>query len=191
MSSPLKPVNPIRLKWATFSQHTRELERRHMWFFFFPPFLSAPPPFTTAIQWCSSPGNPRITPFQRAEDAGHSLLNYWSLSSFQEGQSHCWTAQYINVSVQQPWELPDMSRVCSSLMQKWQFSLIYLVFNTQALSWSVWVICAPTGGKDSPVFEAQTLIRLLLEGSVGTPKGPKIFKKLEKTFQSARTNLRR
>lgn len=35
MSSPLKPVNPIRLKWATFSQHTRELERRHMWFFFF------------------------------------------------------------------------------------------------------------------------------------------------------------
>lgn len=39
MSSPLKPVNPIRLKWATSSQHTRELERRHVGVFF-PPVSS-------------------------------------------------------------------------------------------------------------------------------------------------------
>lgn len=54
----------------------------------------------------------------------------------------------INASVPQPWELPDVSWLCSSLVQKWQLSLICLKVNTQVLSCSVQVICVPTGGKD-------------------------------------------
>lgn len=193
MSSPLKPVNPIRLKWATSSQHTRELERRHMWGCF--SLLSAPPPFTTDTQWCSNPGNPRITPFQRAEDTAcpaskkrKATLLYCSmlLDSLAAALPLC----IVNVSVPQPWELADMSWICSYPMQKWQISLICPKLNTQVLSCSLQVICAHTQEGGTPVIEAENLI-WLLEGSIWTPKGPEIFKKLEKTFKSARTNLQR
>lgn len=200
MSSPLEPVNPIRLKWATSSQRTRELERRHMGFFF--PLLSAPPPLITDTQWCSNPGNPRISPFQRAETQDTACWSTGSPSSFQKEKSHCCTAQCCwtvwlqpcpCASLMFPSNNPGSYQVCNGFaLPSWKNgNSVWFVSNLTHRYWAVHCKCSvhPQEGGTS-VFEAETLI-WLLEGSIWTPKGPEIFKKLEKTFKSARTNWQR
>lgn len=75
MSSPLKPANPIRLKWATYSQHPREREMSHMGIFF-PPVRCSTLHHRHPLD-AATPCNPGIPPSQRPEDAGRSMPNYW------------------------------------------------------------------------------------------------------------------
>lgn len=164
MSSPLKPANPIRLKWATYSQHTREFEMSHVIIFFSPVscstlqrvlFLFHRYPVDAA-----TPCNPRILPFQRPEDAGRSMPNYWKpvqlprsnkrllyhsmpLDSLVAVLPGCtimfWSNKSGNCQICCRFAFPPI--------QIWQVSLICPKLITHVSSCSVQVICAPTVGK--------------------------------------------
>lgn len=75
MPSPLKPANPIRLKWATYSQHTRELRWATCDFIiiilFFPSCQLLWPSSQTSRD-AAAPCYPRIPPSR-----GGRKLNYW------------------------------------------------------------------------------------------------------------------
>lgn len=96
MSSQLKPANPISLKWATNSQHTREFQMSHVCYLF-PPvscsILRHRPPLHVMTSW-----KVRITLSQSLGDAGHGMPNHRMV--FQLWKAMKYFFLLFNVSVQ-------------------------------------------------------------------------------------------
>lgn len=119
MSSQLKPANPIKLKWATNSQHTREFQMSHVCYLFPPVSCSVlhhRPPLDVMTSW-----KVRITLSQSLGDAWHGMPNHrvvfqlWKAMKYFFYYSMCLCSfgcspapVHQHGSIHQLWGMPDV-----------------------------------------------------------------------------------